>query len=139
MATRIKNYEVDNRTGVNHEGATANNPIQRLTASSIIGDTVEDPEGEKLGKIENLMVNLQTGQIEYAVVDFNSFLGIGGKLFALPFTELKVNPNKEVFVLHRPKEYLKRSPGFDKLHWPDTNDHYYNYVQEYYRVPMGVI
>jgi sporulation protein YlmC with PRC-barrel domain len=104
-----------------------------LTATSIVGDTVENPEGEDLGKIDNLMINLASGEIEYAVVEFGSFLGVGGKLFAVPFQELRVDPARKTFVLNRDKEYLKESPGFDKDHWPDTNDHsYFENVKMYY-------
>jgi sporulation protein YlmC with PRC-barrel domain len=120
-----KDYEVDNATGTNHEGVSANTPVQRLTASSIIGDKVENPQGEILGKIDNLMINIREGRVEYAVVEMGSFLGIGGKLFAIPFSELQVDPVKEVFILKRTKEYLKDIPGFDKTHWPDTNAHEY--------------
>jgi sporulation protein YlmC with PRC-barrel domain len=127
-----RKYEVDNLTGINHEGTLANHPVQRLTATSIIGDSVENNEGENLGQIDNLMINLHTGHVEYAVIEFGSFLGMGGKLFAIPFRELRVNPAKKVFVLNRDKDHLKKSPGFDKTHWPDTNDHYYEYVDNYY-------
>jgi sporulation protein YlmC with PRC-barrel domain len=128
-----KDYEVDNTTGTNHEGPRANTPVQRLTATSIIGDKVENPQGENLGKIDNLMVNLNGGHVEYAVVEMGAFLGIGGKLFAIPFSELHVDPVKEVFILNRTKEYLKDIPGFDKTHWPDTNAHeYYNDVNTYW-------
>ena len=132
MISQEKKYEVDNLTGINHEGTLANHPVQRLTATSIIGDSVENNEGENLGQIDNLMVNVHTGLVEYAVVEFGSFLGLGGKLFAIPFKELRVNPAKKVFVFTRDKDYLKKSPGFDKTHWPDTNDHYYDYVDNYY-------
>ncbi len=133
MAIQEKTYTADNRTGTNHEGPVANIPVQRLAATSIISDRIEDPQGEDLGKIDNLMVNIHNGEIEYAVVEFGSFLGIGGKLFAVPFNELRLNPEKDVFVIHRDKEYLKNSPGFDKTHWPDTNDHsYFENVRMYY-------
>lgn len=133
MAVEEKKYVADNQTGLNHEGRKANSPVERLTASSIIGDRIENPEGEDLGKIDNLMVSLNDGQIEYAVVEFGSFLGIGGKLFAVPFRELRIDPGKKVFILNRDKEYLKQSPGFDKTHWPDTNEHtYFDNVKMYY-------
>ena len=132
MISKEKKYEVDNLTGINHEGTLANHPVQRLTATSIISDSLENNEGENLGSIDNLMINLQTGLVEYAVVEFGSFLGMGGKLFAIPFKELRVNPGKKVFVFNRDKDYLKKSPGFDKTHWPDTNDHYFDYVDNYY-------
>lgn len=136
MRTLQKDYEVDNATGMNHEGPRANTPVRRLTATSIIGDKIENPEGENLGKIDNLMVNLNDGKIEYAVIEFGSFLGIGGKLFAVPFTELQIDPVKEMFVLNRDKDYLKNMPGFDQGHWPDTNSHtYFNEVNTYWGAP----
>lgn len=128
-----KTYEVDNRTGANQEGPDANRPLERLTATSIIGDKVESMSGEDLGSIDNLMVNVRTGRVEYAVIEYGSFLGIGGKLFAIPFEELRVLPGKQVFTVDRDKDYLRMSPGFDKTHWPDTNDHsYYTDVDTYW-------
>ena len=129
-----ESYERDNRTGVNSEGELANTPVERLTAASIIGDTVENIDGEKLGSIDNLMVNIKTGTVEYAVLEFGAFLGIGGKLFAIPFTELKLDPEKKVFLLDRDRDFLENLPGFDKSHWPDTNDHYYDDVNMYWRL-----
>jgi sporulation protein YlmC with PRC-barrel domain len=125
MKSYEKNYEGDNRTGVNQEGPHANRPVQRLTSTSIVGDKVENPEGENLGKIDNLMINLNTGMVEYVVLESGSFLGIGGKLFAIPFSELYLNPDRKVFILDKDKDYLQNMPGFDKSHWPATNDHTY--------------
>lgn len=128
-----KTYEIDNRTGANQEGPDANRPLERLTATSIIGDKVENPEGDDLGTIDNLMVNVRTGQIEYVVLQYGTFLGLGGKLFAIPFNELRAAPGRHVFLLNRNEEYLKDSPGFEKDHWPETNDHsYYKDVDSYW-------
>jgi sporulation protein YlmC with PRC-barrel domain len=134
MAIKEKIYEADNITGINHEGDDANRPVQRLTATSIIGDKVENTHGEGLGKVVNLMINLVSGEIDYAVIEFGSFLRMGGKLFAIPFEELRLKPAEHTFILNRSKEYLKQSPGFDKDHWPDTNDHYYEDVTRYYKI-----
>ncbi|MBT1690303.1 PRC-barrel domain-containing protein [Dawidia soli] len=137
MKTMKDSYDADNATGINHEGPRANMPVRRLTATSIIGDDVENRVGEKLGTIDNLMINIDSGEIEYAVLEFGDFAGIGGKLFAVPFGELTVQPDKKVFILDRDKEYLKKSPGFEKTHWPDTNDRgtsrYFEDVTTYYR------
>ena len=135
MSMYEKTYEVDNRTGTNHEGPDANRPVARLTATSIIGDKVENNNGDDLGTIDNLMINIHTGRVEYAVIEYGSFLGLGGKLFAIPFEELRVAPGRHVFIVDRDKDYLKMSPGFDKNHWPDTNDHtYYGDVDSYWGV-----
>src|SRR6187401_3293054 len=101
-----KDYEVDNRTGYNHEGATPNIPVRRLTATSIIGDKVENPQGENLGRIDDLMINLKTGEIEYVVIQFGAFLGMGGKLFAIPFAQLALDPSREIFILNRDRDSL---------------------------------
>jgi sporulation protein YlmC with PRC-barrel domain len=137
MIEQQKNYEADNRTGLNHEGTDANRPVRRLTATSIIGDSVENPKGENMGKIDNLMINLRTGKVEYAVIESGGLLGVGKKLFAIPFEELRVDEEKELFVLNRDKDYIKNSPGFDSSHWPATNDHsYFDNVNSYYKPPV---
>ena len=62
-----KTYEADNRTGLNHEGAAANTPVSRLTARSIIGDAVVNRKGENLGVIDDLMLDIHSGRVEYVV------------------------------------------------------------------------
>lgn len=116
-------YEIDNRTMVNHEGPRANIPVKRLTAASIIGDTVENDQGDEIGKITNLMINLRESKVEYVVLETGAFLGLAGKLFAIPLAALKINPEKKSFTLNADKEYFSKLPGFDKTHWPDTNEH----------------
>ena len=63
MSMEEKTYEVDNRTGTNQEGPDANRPLERLTATSIIGDKLENQQGEDLGTIDNLMIDLRTGRV----------------------------------------------------------------------------
>ena len=137
MDKKTKDYEAINITGINHQGMRANTPLKRLTATSIIGDKVVNRKGEHLGKIHNLMINLRSGMVEYAIIEFGGFLGVGEKLFAIPFHELTVDEKNEVFVMDRDKDYLKDSPGFDPMHWPDTNDHvYFDDVNSYYQYPV---
>jgi sporulation protein YlmC with PRC-barrel domain len=125
-------YEVDNLTGVNHEGVNANTPVERLTATSIMGDNVVNTRGDKLGTIKELMVNIVSGKIEYAILDFESLLGKQDKLFAVPFSDLRVKTSEHAFILDRDKNYLKSSPGFNKEQGPDIHDQYYNDVNAYY-------
>lgn len=118
------NFERDNATGRNHEGATANTPVRVLTASSIIGNDVENYNGDKLGSVKDIMINLHEGSIEYVVLQFGGFLGIGDKLFAVPFEALELSTEKKCFLLDKTESYVKEAPGFDQDHWPETNDHY---------------
>ena len=131
------NFEHDNLSGKNHEGTNPNTPLKVLTANSIIGDRVENPNGDNLGSIKDLMVDLRSGRIEYVVLQYGGFLGIGDKLFAIPFQSLRVNEAKGVFVLNQTKEYLEKAPGFDQDHWPETNSHHYNEVNTYWGDFMG--
>jgi len=89
-----------------------------LSAETLIGDNVRNPEGEDLGKIEELMIDVGRGCIAYAVLSFNGFLGIGDKLFAIPWESLTVDTDEEVFILDVDKETLKDAPGFERDEWP---------------------
>ena len=93
-----------------------------LSASSITGDKVKNHTGDHLGKIEDLMIDLATGKVAYAVLSFGGFLNMGNKLFAVPLESLKVNTKDHSFTLNESKERLEKAPGFDKDNWPDFAD-----------------
>ncbi|MEO5889823.1 MAG: PRC-barrel domain-containing protein [Ferruginibacter sp.] len=120
------NIMSDNLTGTNVEGARPNLPLKCLTATSIIGDRVLNKEGDDLGHIKDIMLNINTGKIDYYVIEFGGFLGIGEKFFAIPFALLTVDPGNQVFIFNQQKEMLEKAPGFDKDHWPETNKHYFD-------------
>ena len=93
-----------------------------LSASTITGDPVVNGRGDQLGQIEELMIDLENGKVAYAVLSFGGFLGIGDKLFAIPFEAMKVDAANHRFVLDVPRDKLERAPGFDKSDWPDFAD-----------------
>jgi sporulation protein YlmC with PRC-barrel domain len=93
-----------------------------LSASTIIGDSVVNTRGEDLGKIEEIMLDINSGSVAYAVLSFGGFLGLGDKLFAIPWSALTLDEANERFVLDIDKETLKNAPGFDKDNWPKTNN-----------------
>jgi len=93
-----------------------------LSSSSISGDAVVNRMGDSLGKIEDLMIDLSEGQVAYAVLSFGGFLGMGNKLFAIPFDALELDAVNRRFILDIPKERLEAAPGFDKDNWPDFAD-----------------
>jgi len=104
-----------------------------LSASTITSDKVRNVAGEDLGKIEDLMIDVTGGKIEYAVLSFGGFLGMGDKHFAVPFDLLGVDRENECMVLNVDKERLKDAPGFDKDNWPDFADpSFRNSIRSYY-------
>ncbi|KTC64991.1 PRC-barrel domain-containing protein (plasmid) [Legionella adelaidensis] len=87
----------------------------------VIGKSIENPQGESLGEIEELMLDKVAGTVEYVVVSFGGFLGLGEKLFAMPWSIFNYNKERECFVITVDKEKLENAPGFDRDHWPDIS------------------
>lgn len=98
------------------------NTAQHLSASSLIGDSIKNPQGESLGDLKELMIDLGAGNVGYAVVAFGGVLGMGEKLFAVPWQALKVDHQDKCLILNVPKDRLKDAPGFDKDNWPNFSD-----------------
>ena len=136
MKLNTQDLDRENATGQNQQGANANRPLHLLTASSIIGDKVTNNNKEDLGKIKDIMLHISTGKVEYVIIGFGGFLGLGEKLFAVPFAALRVDAVNQEFILQVEKEFLDAAPGFDPEHWPETNSHYFD-VNTYWGSFMG--
>lgn len=93
-----------------------------MGANTLINEDVVNAQGENLGDIKEIMLDMQTGKVAYAVLSFGGVFGIGEKLFAVPWTALTLDTINKSFVLNVTKEQLKNAPGFDKDDWPDMND-----------------
>ena len=93
-----------------------------LAADTVTGNKVVNPQKEDLGKIEHLMIDLERGRIAYAVLSFGGFLGMGDKLFAIPWSALALDTVEKRFILNVDKELLKRATGFDQDNWPNMAD-----------------
>ncbi len=93
-----------------------------LTAKTLIGNSVKNDRKESLGTIEDFMLDLRTGKVAYAILSFGGFLGLGDKLFAVPWSAMTLDMLEHVFILNVPRERLKEAPGFDKDNWPDIAD-----------------
>jgi sporulation protein YlmC with PRC-barrel domain len=93
-----------------------------LSATTMIGDKVVNGYGEDLGKIEELMIDLENARVGYAVLSFGGLLGIGDKLFAIPLEALRLDAENHCFVLDIDRERLEQAPGFDKDDWPEADD-----------------
>ncbi len=81
-------------------------------ASKLIGEDVENSAGEKIGKVDDLLVS-RSDRVMYAILSVGGFLGIGNRLVAVPFQALQPKPNDDDLVLAgATKEELKRLPEF---------------------------
>ena len=92
---------------------------QVLQASTVIGKRIVNRAGEPLGSLKELVIDMEDGRIAYVVLSFGGILGLGDKMFAIPWEALILNPKDQTFILDVEKEVLKEAPGFDKDHWPD--------------------
>ena len=88
----------------------------------VVGRKVVNPQGENLGKVEEVMIDAAPGRVAYAVLSFGGVLGIGDKLFAVPWNALNYDPQQQAFIINADKRVLENAPGFDKSNWPDMSD-----------------
>lgn len=93
-----------------------------MSASTLTGDKVRNPDGEALGHLEEIVIDLEGGRVSYAVLASGGFLGLGDKFFAVPWDLLTVDTDNKEIILDVSKEAIQNAPGFDKDNWPDTND-----------------
>lgn len=93
-----------------------------MAASTLEGDRVLSTEGDEVGKVKDIMLDVQSGRIAYAVMSSGGFLGIGDKLLAIPWNALTLDTTRKCFLLALSSERVKNAPGFDKDHWPSMAD-----------------
>jgi len=98
-----------------------------VRASQLIGANIQNDAGESVGEINDLVIDGNSGRVRYAAVTYGGFLGMGSKLFAVPFEAFHVkqksnNSDDYVLVLNVTKDQLKGAEGFDKDKWPDFAD-----------------
>ncbi|MDR3397444.1 MAG: PRC-barrel domain-containing protein [Pandoraea sp.] len=129
-------YGMYKTRGVTSPGPnTAQGPGPSLMgADTLVGNSVCNEHGEALGDIKEIMLDVHAGRVSYAVLSFGGFLGMGKKLFAVPWQALKLDTENKCFVLDVDKERLEAAPGFDPDHWPDMADQArVEEIDDYYR------
>jgi sporulation protein YlmC with PRC-barrel domain len=101
---------------------TNNVPNKTYKASKLLGSEVRNLQNEKLGKVEDFVLNMNDGTINYVALATGGVLGIGEKLFAVPFNEIQMRLDGDTiyFAVNVSKEKLKNMKGFDKDNWPVT-------------------
>lgn len=93
-----------------------------FSVNTLKDESVRDMKDVEIGKIIEFMIDPIDGKIEYAVMSFGGFLGMGDKYFAIPWQAFELDKKETVFKLNVTKEKLENSPGFSKDNWPDFAD-----------------
>ena len=104
-------------------GTVDHSQVFRL--GTVTGMNVYDAKNEKLGDIQDAVFDIASGKMQYLALSFGGFLGVGDKLFSIPwkaFDKMKEEDGKHFLVLHVSPDKLKTAPGFDKDAWPDAAD-----------------
>lgn len=130
------NYESSDTYGIYKTTLHNDGPgPQLMGADTLIGNDVYNLEDEDIGNIKEIMLDVAGGDIAYAVLSFGSILGFGEKLFAVPWSALKLDTEKKCFILNVDKDRLKNAPGFDKDSWPNLADPTWaNDIHSYYGI-----
>jgi sporulation protein YlmC with PRC-barrel domain len=91
-------------------------------ATDLKGKKVTNAAGEDLGQIEDIVTDANSGRILYGVLSFGGVLGVGDKLFAIPWPSIRLSGDSKAFVLNVEKDRLKNATGFAKDRWPNFAD-----------------
>ena len=104
-----------------------------MGADTLIGDHVHNLKNEHLGEIKEIMLDMRSGKIAYAVMSHGGVFTIGEKLFAVPWHALTLDTVNHRFTLNLDKERLEAAPGFDTDNWPDmASQEWATEVHNYY-------
>ena len=115
----------------------ADPPRRLMTASKVRGSKVMNHQGDTLGEIDDIVFDMPRGGIAYAAMASGGFLGLGERMFALPWTALVYDSGSQCFVINAQKESFEHAPGFDKGHWPtEAGAEWHEQVHRHYGAPL---
>jgi len=108
------------------------NPV--ISSDKVEGTTVYNGAGDKLGSIDNLMIEKQSGHVRYAALEFGGFLGIGTDRYPIPWSMLKYDTKLDGYVVPLTAEQLEKAPRYAESDVPGFTDDYGRKVYDYYGV-----
>lgn len=108
------------------------NTASVISSDKVEGTTVYNPEGEKLGSIDDLMIDRATGQVRYAVLEFGGFLGMGTDRYPIPWSMLKYDDGRSGYIVPLDKARLEKAPRYSDERVPTYDSEYGQRVNTYY-------
>ena len=131
METGLAKQEKLDRYIVTKENKMNNRTV--VNANDIISLKVMNNQDQDLGKIEAIMLHKADGKVAYVVLTYGGFLGMGNKLFAIPWNVFSYDASRDCLRLSLSEEKLKNSPGFDKDNWPNfTSREVASSIEQFY-------
>jgi sporulation protein YlmC with PRC-barrel domain len=105
-----------------------------ISSDKVEGTKVYNQAGEKLGSIDDLMIDKRSGQVRYAVLEFGGFLGMGTDRYPLPWSILKYDTTKDGYVVPVDKSQLEGAPKYSGAEIPAYDSDYGRRVNSYYGI-----
>lgn len=122
------------QTGARHGDTGVLTPAL-MGANTLIGEKVYNLDHEALGDIKEIMLDIRTGKIGYAVMSFGGLFTMGEKLLAVPWPALSFDPEQRRFLLNVRRERFEDAPGFDVHNWPNMADlAWASRINRYYQI-----
>lgn len=121
------------RTTIRSGDISTNETKALISASKVNGTTVLNPAGENLGSIYDVMIDKRSGRVQYAIMSFGGFLGIGESYHPLPWHLLKYDPANSSYIVDISKDRLQGGPSYAQSASPDWSTGIYGQeVETYY-------
>ncbi len=120
-------------------GQMHNVPARNIRLSQLVGKDVRNAQGEDLGDIKDVIIDVNNSRVHYVVLSFGGFLGMGNKLFAYPVRAFSLAADKDELILNVAKERLKDAPGFEADRYPNFEAAVYrDRVDNYFGKPLAI-
>lgn len=105
-----------------------------ISSEKVDGTKVFATDGEKIGSIDHLMIGKRSGRVEFAVMSFGGFLGMGESYHPVPWDALDYDTERGGYVVNIDKNRLKEAPYYEEGSRPQFDRQYGETVYNYYGV-----
>ncbi|MBI2823316.1 MAG: PRC-barrel domain-containing protein [Planctomycetia bacterium] len=124
-----------------HPKATNVQASPFFRVSTMTGMAVKNRQGQPIGSVEDMLVDIHDGQVRYVIMSFGGFLGVGNKLFPIPWHQLtlKYDEKETFFVADVSRQFLEKAPSFHRQDWPDMTSEWVSAVESLFPTHAGIV